>query len=210
MRHQWGKIFRQAGRAAAGAGLLMAINGLAAPLYVFLSFPDAYQENLEFPGLTTWILSGALGSLLLGAPQGFASEFATGLADVLWRDRSRRIMRIIFGAISGLVLTFFILLGEIGATSISPALYYLLNILFGLMMGAIITITIPRLGEPASRNMQLRRAFQACSFAVIVILVIIFLIYQDEFILFLPFRVMMAILIPLGVALSLIRQQKDN
>jgi hypothetical protein len=205
MRYQWGIIFRQAGRAAAGAGLLMSINGLAAPFYVFLSFPSDYQETLGFMSLRTWILSGALGSLLLGAPQGFASGFATGLADALWRDLSRRIMRIILGALAGLVLAAIILLGEVGSISISPALYYSLYIIYGLIMGAIITITIPRLGNPANRKTQLRRALQACSLAIIATLVLVFLIYQDQFILFLPFRVMMAILIPLGVALSLIR-----
>jgi serine/threonine protein kinase/DNA-binding SARP family transcriptional activator len=213
MRYQWGIIFRQAGRAAAGAGLLMALNGLIAPFYVALSFPGDYQEILEFMPLQIWVISGALGSLLLGAPQGFASGLMTGIADALWRARARRIMRLILGALSGLVLastTILVAAADTSSLPVSPVLYNIIYICYGLLMGAILTITIPKIGNSASRSTQLRRALQAASLATIVTLVMLVLFYREEFFLYIPARLMMAIVLPFGIAMALVRRNQEN
>lgn len=211
LRSPGGRILGQAGRSAAGAGLILALNGLFSPFYVALSFPSDYQNiiNNVMP-LQLWMISGALGSMLLGAPQGFASGFITGLSDALWRGRNRRMMRLILGSLSGLVLALTILLlqpADPEALSINLASYNVLYILYGLVMGAIITVTIPRLGDLASWSLQMVRSLQAAALAAAATLLLLFLIYRGDFYLYIPARLFISVLLPIGIALSLVRRK---
>lgn len=208
-------ILRQMGRAFFGASIVSALHGSAAPFYIALSSPDIYRETIQVLSLPFWMLSGALGMVLIGGVQSLASSFAVGLADVFFRGRARRIWRHLFGTLAGLVLAGFLivftLMGDREPLS-EPVFYISVYILYGLLLGAALSFVIPQIGTPSSMRQQLIRATWGVVAAVIATIpyVYAYLVYFDEALGTVPERLIFAIILPLGIALALRNPEKKT
>ena len=199
-------IVRQGVRSAFGAGIFLAANGLAAPFFIAISYPKEYQETLQFVTVPTWMIIGALGLLVIGALQGFASGLAVGFADAVWKGLSRRYFRLFLGGLSGLALCIYLVLfTRIGAINpiTNPSVYIPTYFVYGLLMGTIITIVVPKLGEPRSLRSQLVKAFLAAFAAGLVTIPYVNLVYGSEATNFYLSRILLAVLLQFGIAVFL-------
>ena len=103
-------IWRQGIRSAAGGGLFLALNGMAAPFLLALADPAQFKETIEFLTVPAWMIISAMGLLILGLFQGLASGIFVGFADAVWGPHSRNNFRVILGSLSGLVMTLYLIL----------------------------------------------------------------------------------------------------
>lgn len=201
-------FLRQIGRACLGAVIVSALHGSAAPFYIALSLPDSYHNTLQVLSLPTWMLSGALGMMLIGGVQGLASSFAIGMTDVFLRGRARRIWRHLLGGLAGLAhagfLIAFTIMGSVTPLS-EPAVYVFIYVMYSLLFAAALSIVFPQLGTSASTRQQLRRAAWGAAAAVIATIpyAIGYLYYFDEAPGTIPERFVFSILLTLGIALAI-------
>ncbi len=199
-------IGRQGVRSTLGGGIFLAANGLAAPFFIAIYYPKEYQETLELVTVPTWMIIGALGLLVIGALQGFASGLAVGFADAVWKGSFRKYFRLLFGGLSGLALCIYLVLfTEIGAINpiTDPSVYIPTYIVYGLFMGTIITIVVPPLGEPRNLRNQLEKALIAAFAAGLVTIPYVNLVYGTEAINFYLSRILLAVLLQFGIAVFL-------
>lgn len=201
-------LLRQIRRACLGAVIISALHGSAAPFYIALSLPDSYHNTLQVLSLPTWILSGALGMMLIGGVQGLASSFAIGMADVFLRGRARRVWRHLLGGLAGFAhagfLIAFTIMGSTTPLS-EPVVYVFIYIVYSLLFAAALSFVFPQLGTSASTRQQLRRAAWGAAAAVIATIpyAIGYLYYFDEAPGTIPERFIFSILLTLGIALAL-------
>ncbi|TET85354.1 MAG: hypothetical protein E3J37_02060 [Anaerolineales bacterium] len=201
-------LLRQVGRVSLGAVIISALHGSAAPFYIALSLPDSYHDTLQVLSLPTWILSGALGMMLIGGAQGLASSFAIGLADVFLRGRTRRFWRHILGSLAGFAhagfLIVYTIMGNMEPTSESTV-YISVCVFYSLLLGAALSIVFPQLGTSSSTRQQLKRAAWGAAAAALATTpyVIGYLFYFSEAPGTVPERLVFSILLTLGIALAL-------
>ncbi len=199
-------IGRQGMKSALGGGIFLAANGLAAPFFIAISYPKEFQETLQLVTVPTWMIIGALGLLVIGALQGFASGLSVGFADAVWKGSYRRYIRLFFGGLSGLALCIYLVLfTKIGAINpiTDPSVYIPTYIVYGLLMGIIITIVVPQLGEPRSLRNQLEKALLAAFAAGFVTIPYVNLVYGTEAANFYLSRILLAVLLQFGIAVFL-------
>ena len=201
-------LLRQIGRACLGALIVSALHGSAAPFYIALSHPDSYQNTLQVLSLPTWILSGALGMMLIGGVQGLASSFTIGMVDIFLKGRSRRIWRHVLGGLAGFAhagfLIAFTIMGSTTPLS-EPAVYVFIYIVYSVFFAAALSIVFPQLGTTASTRQQLRRAAWGAAAAVIATIpyAIGYLFFFDEAPGTIPERFVFSILLTIGIALAI-------
>jgi serine/threonine protein kinase/DNA-binding SARP family transcriptional activator len=206
LRAYWSSVFRQGIRAGFGAGLAMALNGLASPIYAAIAFPEDYGGTLELVTVPTWSLMAAVGLMIIGGVQGFAVGLFVGLADMYWRSKSRKIMRVVAGSLAGLVYAGLLILFismDIEKPPSNPMVYNLTFIVYGLLLGAILTIAVPRLGTVSLLKQRLLRGLQTAALAVVITVPFVYFVYQDYWLSMLISRIMIAIALPMGIALAL-------
>ena len=83
LQRRWRKhrkeVLSQSVRTLVGAGGFLAIAGLAIPFFVLFTDPVEYNSTLDLVSLPAWMISGALGSILIGVVVGFSMGFAVGI-----------------------------------------------------------------------------------------------------------------------------------
>lgn len=198
-------IWRQGIRCAFGGAVFLALNGMAAPLLTALSDPAQYEETLEILTVPAWMIISALGLLILGLFQGMSSGLLVGFADAAWRPPSRQVFRSLLGAISGLLMTFYLsLFTAIGATvpNSPPAVYHALYVVYGLLMGWIISRVIPPLVLADRMNSRALRTAIAAAAAALASIPFVYLVYEHEATEFLLSRIVLSVMLVLGIAIA--------
>jgi len=194
-------ILRQSGGAALGATLLMVIQGVLTPVYM-LPFPELFQKNLLLVGLTGWIIVSILGMVFVGAGQGLLTGLLVGLADA-WLRPPRRLQRMMFGAAAGLYHSLYLIVGsETGMLGPLGVYLGMVYIFYGLMLGALLSLVVPRLGTYRSRKAQLLRGVIVGLAAMLVTVPVVWLAYLKFWEGVLPRMMGLAFLLVLGVALG--------
>jgi len=206
-------IWRQGIRCASGGGLFLALNGLAAPFLMALSDPVQYKNTLEFITVPAWAIISALGLLILGLFQGLASGVGVGFADVIWRWRYRTNFRVLFGAISGLAMGLYLILFTlIGAISpvAQPSVYHPVFIVYGMLVGLIISFVIPPIDEEVMPRSQFIRAILATLVAALLTIPFVYLVYGSQASEFIISRVLLIVMLILGIATFAGRHGRSN
>jgi DNA-binding SARP family transcriptional activator len=208
------KIFRQSVLAALGAGLLAALNGLFTPYYLAAMAPEDFRATLQTLSITDRMLSGAIGFLIIGALQGGATGFLIGLADSAFKGKRQGKWRLALGSFSGLIYAGLLLLTALRAIdkpATEPSIYVPGFILYGLALGAVLTLVIPRLEASIDPGQWYTRAAVAGIAGALVTLPIgVFMEVESAVGPF--FRMMtFALVLPIGIALALkIGQSKGD
>jgi DNA-binding SARP family transcriptional activator len=199
-----GLILNQVWRAALITGVVTAFFASLIPFYRRLLDVELYNTGLERFPLPGWILTSFLSGLFIGFIQGASSGFALGLADSLWRGKSK-IKRLLLGAVSGLYYAFMWIIFSLTLLmepTVEPELYIPIYILFGFYFGVGLSLVAPRLGTTVHRSDQIRRIFLAILFSVPGSMALIYLTYLDRIRPFWLSFLMEIIAITLGFGLS--------
>lgn len=199
-------IFRQVGRGGLGAGLLLMLHGAASPLYMALGYPELYRRQVaEFP-FAAWSISGAFAMLFVGGCQGMVSALMAGLADALGGARSSQSRRLMLGCLAGLFhsvyLISFSLTGLLDPVA-GPEIFIPVYVLYGMILGALLSTVVPELGTRPPARHQLTRALQVAAPLAAATILVTYVGYRQEMIATLPNRLMFAMLLPLGLGLGL-------
>ena len=115
-------------------------------------------------------------------------------------------MRVVAGSLAGLVYAGLLILFtsmDIEKPPSNPTVYNLTFIVYGLLLGAILTIAVPRLGTVSLLKQRLIRGLQAAALAVVVTVAYVYFVYQDYWLGMLISRIMIAIALPMGIAMAL-------
>jgi MFS family permease len=197
-------ILRQTGWMGLITGLFIALYGALIPFFTAIARPDIYEESLEIFTLPAWMLSGAVAQFLVGAVLGLASGFAVGLADSLWRLNAGR-RRYIFGGIAGLsyagYLISFSLIGLLSPRAV-PAVYIPVNLLYGLILGILMTYVIPELGATKVSRKPILRAIHSALIGSLITIPYTYLIYLDQAGVTFLSRIVFAAMLPFGPAIA--------
>lgn len=196
-------IRRQAVNAAVGGAMAMALVAVIQLIPIRFLKPDDFQENLELTTLPTWILSSAILGLVWGGVQGGAIGFNLGLADALWHRRVR--WRLVLAGLAGLVYSFFnILLSLSGAfrEGIEPLAYIPTDLVDGFILGAGLSLVVPRLADSFQARERVLHALWAAGVILLIFIPSEILLYGDQALSPIALDLIFALLFPLGLALS--------
>ncbi len=156
-----GRVVMNALRGALGTALGGAVLGASLPLLTLAASRDVYEQAMaEYVTLPAWMISGAVAGLVWQGAQGLASCMAVGAADALSSDKTARVTRTACGALAGLVHSGFLI--AFSATGLlnpnaPPTMYIPVFLAYGLIVGALLTLPIPRLGQLRPMGRQVRR-----------------------------------------------------
>jgi DNA-binding SARP family transcriptional activator len=201
-----GILGKQVRRGSIGTAIAMALQGAATPVYMAISRPENFQDAQELVTIPAWVLSGAISALVVGAFQGLASSFMVGLADILWRGGSRRKWRIFFGSIAGLFQTLFLSIFSLVGLfrpEAEASVYVPVYLVYGLLIGAVLSMVVPKLGSSSSFRQRLPKVSTAALVIAIITVPYVYLVYLDQAKISLLSRLMYAILLPIGLGFSL-------
>ncbi len=205
-------IRRQVIHGSRGAALCAALIGTTAPFFTAITSPESFRLGVEIVPIPPWILLGAFTLLIIGGVQGAASSLAMGLADVMWDDWRRRRRRILLGIFAGFVfsgyLILFTLLGLYDLPT-TPGVFIPVYLVYGVVLGAMFSFMIPRLGDHVSLRVQLKRFFVVTTVIGFATIFQMYFCYRELDIPYLIFRALFPIMIALGLGLSL-REYKVN
>ena len=199
-------IMHQSIRTCLGAGGALVLSGLAIPFFVLLTNPEEYQVTLNEITLPAWMMSGALGTVLIGVVVGFAMGLAVGLADAIWQGKARRVRRIITGSAAGLAMSFILILYtmfRVPKPPTNPGIYNLVFIVYGFSLGASLSFVIPKLGESVSLRLQALRSTYVAILSGILTLPVVILVFQDLTNPVSPFILSLTVMLSYGIGLAL-------
>ncbi len=191
-------------RAGIGAGISLAIYGLGLPFFVALAFPTEFQDTLELVSLPGWMLGGAVIGLFIGLLQGVLTGFILGLADALWHGSPQT--RWILGTASGLFHSAYLILFTAAGLFDPPSdaiVNMPVNLLYGLLVGLALTYVVPVLGKGSTFQRQLTLSTRAATALAAVTIPYVLLVYQQDAAVTYLSRIVYAVLLPIGVGLSL-------
>ena len=193
--------------AGLGLAVLEGINGAAAPFYTYIRSRSDYYDSLTSLSLPAWILSGAIGFMIIGFSLGFSACFLIGLSDMFRRNRPE-VRRFWAGGLAGLSFGLLLVLLTTLATETSrppvpPILYNTVYFLYGFLIGMSLTLSIPALNEPVGLRARLPGILVNTALCAGLTIPYVWILYQDRALEALPVRVMLAGLMPLGIALGL-------
>ncbi len=210
-RHGRARILGQTARAAVGGALALMLHGAGTPAYMALGRPDIFATAQDFVTIPGWMISAAVTGMVIGALQGAALGFGVGLADAMWQGPRRGPWRAVLGALAGLIqpayLIPFSLAGLLDPRA-GPGLYVPVNILYGLILGALISLGMPRLGERPSWRSHLGRALLSALGAVVVTVPYVILLYRELAGASMLSRILFAFLLAVGIGMSQCRWRR--
>lgn len=201
-------ILRQTVRGLLGAALALSLHGAASPFFIALTFPSHFREWQQFTPVPAWSLSGAAAMMVLGAAQGTASGLAVGMADAVWRGKSRGRWRLLFGGLAGLAYSLnFLLLSLTGLLEphSGPGVYIPAYTLYGVLLGAALSFVIPRLGTGSPVWKQIMRSVWATVVTAPATILYVILVYREAASGVLLPRIVLVLLLALGLGLALSR-----
>jgi hypothetical protein len=187
-RAQGDLIRRQAVRAGLGGALAWALFAMLLPVYYSVAYPQEFGETSgDLVSLPMWMIINGISGLVVGGLLGTSSGFAVGLADALWKGRSRVRWRLAIGSLAGFIPTY---------------------LLYGLLQGLILTFVIPPLGSLSPPRQQLIRSAGVGVASALLTIPCVLLLYdiQDPF--ELTTRMIQAFLLPLGLGLALSSRER--
>ena len=157
-----GRVVMNALRGALGTALGGVVLGASLPLLTLAASREVFQDAMaEYLTLPAWMISGAVAGLVWQGAQGLASCMAVGAADALGSERTAGVTRTVCGALAGLVHSGFLIV--FSATGLlvplaGPSVYVPVFLAYGLIVGGLLTLLIPRLGQLRPMVRQLKRA----------------------------------------------------
>jgi DNA-binding SARP family transcriptional activator len=211
-------ILRQVARAIFGGAVAMAIISLISVLQLQIALTEEFREATEFVPLPVWIFTNTLLGLVWGGLQGASTGLATGLADALWRGKSWNRMRILLASLAGLIHAIFILFtastSDVWASE-GPSVYVPVYIIYGLIVGAVFSLVVPRLNTSALLRQQLFQSLRASLILMLFGIISVSITYGGNlgdraFRLDLVMFIVTALIFPLGFALALGRRKGEN
>jgi hypothetical protein len=195
-------ILKQSGKAAIGGAIAMA---LVANLQIIPSIwitPEAIDQYLEFTTIPMWILSNALIGLMWGGILGAGMGFLVGLADSLWRGRSKGRWHLVFGGLAGLIHAFFLVMmsasGGLAPTA-DAAIYAPVYLLYGLLIGGVLSNVIPVLGQSFPFRKQVLKSLGISLVLTFLAAPTVYVIYRERMLSALILHFLVAVLFPLGL-----------
>ncbi|MCJ7568640.1 MAG: hypothetical protein MUO58_13975 [Anaerolineales bacterium] len=204
--------FKMIGRGAIGGGLSMALIANAQLIPGAITEPDVFRVALNVMDLPTWILTNALIGMIWGGLFGVAVAFIVGLADDWWRGASRLKWRVLFGAIAGLIHSFFLIsLSAIGSLKplASASIYVPIYLLYGFAIGAALSFVVPTIGTLLPSRDAILRSVGAALFLAILAVPTICIVYQGKAFPSIFVDLIFALLFPVGLSFFLNRPLKD-
>ncbi|MFN2189669.1 MAG: protein kinase domain-containing protein [Candidatus Promineifilaceae bacterium] len=192
-------------------GLLMILGGMVTPFIMRSTDIDSYQYNLEAVGLPTWLLTLAVFFGLYGFAQGLACGFFPGTADALWIGGERRSGRILISSLSGLVYTIIMILFlglQPDPRFVQRILYIPLTILLGLLVGALFSAVVPRMGDARPRGQQIRRMLISSLASIAINILYLYFLFQELEVYLVFSRLFFVGLLPLIYGLPFLLSQK--
>ncbi|MGH2627840.1 MAG: BTAD domain-containing putative transcriptional regulator [Anaerolineales bacterium] len=156
-----GRVVANALRGALGTALGGVALGASLPLLTLAASRDVFEQAMaEYVTLPAWMISGAVAGLVWQGFQGLASCLAVGAADALSSGKAPGARRTLCGALAGLVHSGFLIV--FSATGLldpkaGPAVYVPVSLAYGLIVGALLTLLIPPLGQLRPMSRQLKR-----------------------------------------------------
>ena len=205
-------IWRRALLVGLGAAAAWALFGLSTPLFVWLAAPDDFDAAQQLQQVPAWMLGSAIMGFVVGGLLGAAEGLSVGVADALWRGTSRTRRRLLFGGLAGLVHALYLVVFALAGAfqpAVPPGAYVPVYGLYGLLVGAIASFAIPRLGDSAPFRPQLARSVAAALAGAAVTVPCVYLVYQGEAGASLLSRLVNAFLLVLGMGLGCIGNRRE-
>ena len=201
------QVLRKSWLGGLGAAVLLGLNGAVAPLYVYIRSQVDFYDTAAALTIPAWVLSAMVGFAFIGLLQGFSSCFLVGLTDLFQRGRPLR-RRIFVGAAAGLVQSFLLIALTSVATEeqlppSNPWLYNTVYLLYGILLGAALTLAIPPHGRSPSISLRLPWILASMAIGAALTLPYVSLVYAQQAAGQLPVRLVMGLLFPVGIALGL-------
>lgn len=200
------ELFRVTRRGTLGSALSLAVLGTMLPFLTALINPTQFRSSMQFYStLAAWMISGAVALLVWGAIQGGISTFLINLSDVLWKGPSHSRWRLAFGGFSGLIHFFLAVLfsttGLLMPTR-GPEFFVPIYFVYGIWLGAMLTMVVPPLGSLRSRQYQLTQALKAAAAISVIAVPAIYVIYTEDLIGRVMADVLFAIFLAIGLGIS--------
>jgi DNA-binding SARP family transcriptional activator len=200
-----GRILAQATRAAVGGALALAVHGAGTPAYMALGRPEVFATAQDFITIPGWVISAAVTGLVVGALQGTALGAAVGIADAMGHGPKRPVWRLAAGALAGLVQPAFLIpfsLAGLLEPVAGPQVYVPVNILYGLILGALIAMGMPRLGDRPPWRAHLVRPLLSAAVLAAATVPYVLLIYRELAGASMLSRLLFAAILAIGVGMS--------
>ena len=207
------KIFSQTVRAAVGGALALMLHGAGTPAYMALGRPEIFATAQDFVTIPGWMISAAVTGMVVGALQGAALGFGVGLADSLWHGPGRRPWRLVMGALAGLIQPAYLIpfsLAGLLAPQAGPEVYVPVNILYGLVLGAVVSPGLPRLGERPPWRSHIGKPLLSAVALVAVTVPYVLLVYRDLAGVSMLSRILFAFVLAIGLGMSQCRWKRAS
>jgi DNA-binding SARP family transcriptional activator len=199
-------ILRQSIRAALGGAIAMALVACLQLLPGAILNPEGFRQNLELAPLPMTLIASALLGLFWGGLLGGVLGFMTGFADALWQGKTNRRWRIVCAALAGLVHSFFLILISLSGgfqPAADASVYIPVYIFYGISIGGALSLVVPRLGSAVYLKAQLLNSLWAFLIISIVILPVIYIVYQEEAATAIFVDLLFALIFPFGLGITL-------
>ncbi len=200
-----GRVLAQAARAAVGGAVALAVHGAGTPAYMALGRPEIFATAQDFITIPGWVISAAVTGLVVGALQGAALGVSVGIADAMGHGPKRPVWRLAAGALAGLVQPAFLIpfsLAGLLEPVAGPQVYVPVNILYGLILGALVSLGMPRLGERPPWRAHLARPLLSAAAVAAATVPYVFLVYVDQAGISMLSRLLFAGILAVGVGMS--------
>lgn len=206
-----GRIVAQSARAAVGGALALAVHGAGTPAYMALGRPEIFATAQGFITIPGWVISAAVTGLVVGALQGAALGVAVGIADAMGHGPRRPAGRMAAGALAGLVQPAFLIpfsLAGLLEPVAGPQVYVPVNILYGLILGALVSLGMPRLGDRPPWRAHLIRPLLSAAVLAVATVPYVLLIYRELAGASMLSRLLFAAILAVGVGMSQCRWRR--
>jgi DNA-binding SARP family transcriptional activator len=207
-------ILVQLRRAGLWTALISAAYGFTIPLFVAIFEPQRFQAGLDIWSIPAWSLAGGFTMLFIGGVQGLFTGFTVGLADAIFGEGGNSFWRVLFGGVSGLDYAAYLIIFSLTGLlepSTQPSIYIPVHILYGILIGALISFVIPELGKSFSKGQRIKRMISVGIPIVLLTIPQVFVVYHEYYLSKLPDSIVRALLLPIGIGIGVgYRNQKHQ